>query len=252
MAARTHPDLIFAHAGNARVATSVIMIGMLAVLLGSTAMAIGLGSLPQPPAARGGADTSPASIRVIGTAPRAQASCDQQVWPNIEQRCLVRVDAKTVDTAVAKTPAIKRIETTPNVADTATAAAAPAAAPERKKLAPAPVPVAAVTPQVAAQAPADGGATRDLAPMPASSWTLHRLDPVEANTSGEQDAVNIDAGDIDAVNVQAFVDPSADASAGSGDGDEWASEPVEKPRKRKRKHRRHGHYFHLPFGGIRF
>lgn len=235
MAARTHPDLIFAHAGNARVATSVIMIGMLAVLLGSTAMAIGLGSLPQPPAARGGADTSPAPIRVIGTAPRTAASCEDQLWPNIEQRCLVRVDAKTVDTAGAKTPAIKRTETTPNVAGTAMR--------ENDQLAPVPVPVVAA-------ASADGGAPRDLAPMPASSWASHRLDPVDANTSGEQDAVNIDAGDIDAVNVQAFADPSAEPSAGSGD--EWASEPVEKPRKRKRKHRRHGHYFHLPFGGIRF
>ena len=33
-----------------------------------------------------------APVRVIGHAPRENGSCDQQVWPNIDQRCLVRTE----------------------------------------------------------------------------------------------------------------------------------------------------------------
>src|SRR4051794_22221246 len=112
MSATSRHDLIFAHEGNARVAASVIMAGMLAVLLGGTVMAIGPELNQEPRAARNAGATPPAAVRVIGTAPREQAACDQQVWPNIDQRCLVRTEAKTADaqtteakTAPAATPA---------------------------------------------------------------------------------------------------------------------------------------------------
>lgn len=94
MSAPSRHDLIFAHEGDARVAASVILAGMLAVLLGGTAMAIGPELKQEPRAAGNAGAVSPASVRVIGTVPREQAGCDQQVWPNIDQRCLVRTEAK--------------------------------------------------------------------------------------------------------------------------------------------------------------
>src|SRR3954470_3762776 len=93
MSATSRHDLIFAHEGNARVAASVIMAGMLAVLLGGTVMAIGPELKQEPRAARNADTAPPAAVRVIGTTPREQAACDQQVWPNIDQRCLVRTQA---------------------------------------------------------------------------------------------------------------------------------------------------------------
>jgi hypothetical protein len=94
MSLYTRHDLIFGHEGNARAATSVILIGVLAALIGSVFMAIGPRFKQEPRPTRdayiGGAS---APVRVIGHAPREKASCEQQVWPNIDQRCLVRREA---------------------------------------------------------------------------------------------------------------------------------------------------------------
>ena len=88
-------DLIFSHEGNARAAASVILIGVVAVLIGSVFMAIGPRFTPEPRPARdayiGGAS---APVRVIGYAPRGNGPCEQQVWPNIDQRCLVRTEPR--------------------------------------------------------------------------------------------------------------------------------------------------------------
>jgi hypothetical protein len=83
------------------------MAGMMAVLLGGTVMAIGPELKQEPGAVRSAGTASPAAVRVIGTAPREQAGCDQQVWPNIEQRCLVRTEAKITE---AKTTDAKPAE----------------------------------------------------------------------------------------------------------------------------------------------
>ena len=94
MSLYTRHDLIFGHEGNARAATSVILIGVLAALIGSVFMAIGPRFKQEPRPTRdayiGGAS---APVRVIGHAPRENESCEQQVWPNIDQRCLVRREA---------------------------------------------------------------------------------------------------------------------------------------------------------------
>ena len=94
MSLHTRHDLIFGHEGNARAATSVILIGVLAALIGSVFMAIGPRFKQEPRPTRdayiGGAS---APVRVIGHAPREKGSCEQQVWPNIDQRCLVRREA---------------------------------------------------------------------------------------------------------------------------------------------------------------
>jgi hypothetical protein len=94
MSLYTRHDLIFGHEGNARAATSVILIGVLAALIGSVFMAIGPRFKHEPRPTRdpyiGGAS---APVRVIGHAPRENGSCEQQVWPNIDQRCLVRREA---------------------------------------------------------------------------------------------------------------------------------------------------------------
>ena len=111
MSATSRHNLIFAHEGDARVAASVIMVGMLAVLIGGTVMAIGPQIKQEPDAASNAGTASPAAVRVIGTAPREQAGCDQQVWPNIDQRCLVRttnsgtVGSATANDKVAAAPA---------------------------------------------------------------------------------------------------------------------------------------------------
>jgi hypothetical protein len=84
--------LIFAHRADARVAASVTLVGVLAVLLGGVSMAIGP-RLNQESAVRGGAAGNAGPVRVIGTAPANTASCGDQVWPNIDQRCLVRIKA---------------------------------------------------------------------------------------------------------------------------------------------------------------
>jgi hypothetical protein len=86
--------LIFGHQGNPRAAASVILVGVLAALIGSVFMAIGPRFLQEPRPTRdayiGGGSTP---VRVVGPARRENGSCEQQVWPNIDQRCLVRTDA---------------------------------------------------------------------------------------------------------------------------------------------------------------
>jgi hypothetical protein len=118
-------DLIFGHEGNARVAASVTIVGILAVLIGGSFMAIGP-RLNQDSAVARNANAAvgapQGTVRVIGAAPRAtNVACEQQVWPNIDQRCLVRADAKS--------PA-------PAEANTAANTTAPPAAQENDKLSP--------------------------------------------------------------------------------------------------------------------
>ncbi len=91
MSLYTRHDLIFGHEGNARAATSVILIGVLAALIGSVFMAIGPRFKQEPRPTRDAyIGEASAPVRVIGHAPRENGSCEQQVWPNIDQRCLVR------------------------------------------------------------------------------------------------------------------------------------------------------------------
>ena len=89
-----HHDLIFRHEGNARAAASVILIGVLAALIGSVFMAIGPKFKQEPRFTRDTA-TGPMSapVRVVGSVPRENVACAHQVWPNIDQRCLVRTDS---------------------------------------------------------------------------------------------------------------------------------------------------------------
>ena len=93
MSLGTRHDLIFSHEGNARAAASVILIGLLAALIGSIFMVIGprFKQEPHPPRDANIGEAS-APVRFIGHAPRENGSCDQQVWPNIDQRCLVRTE----------------------------------------------------------------------------------------------------------------------------------------------------------------
>jgi hypothetical protein len=86
---QTHRGFIFAHDGDPRVAASVTLAGIIAVLIGGVFVAIG------PPLKTGATAVRPSSgqsakVRIVGAAPRDQVSCEQQTWPNIEQRCLVR------------------------------------------------------------------------------------------------------------------------------------------------------------------
>jgi hypothetical protein len=104
-------ELIFGHQGNARVAASVTLAGMVAVLLGGVFMTIGAPVKQGPGPARGSIGGAPATVRVIGIAPRESGPCEQQVWPNIDQRCLVRTQAKTI--AGAKSPAVPDDKLTP-------------------------------------------------------------------------------------------------------------------------------------------
>ena len=100
-------DLIFGHEGNARVAASVTIAGILAVLIGGSFMAIGPRLNQDSAVARNAAGGAPqGTVRVVGAAPRENnVACEQQVWPNIDQRCLVRADAKTPAPAEAKAAA---------------------------------------------------------------------------------------------------------------------------------------------------
>jgi hypothetical protein len=105
MSLYTRHDLIFGHEGNARAATSVILIGVLAALIGSVFMAIGPRFKQEPRPTRdayvGGAS---APVRVIGHAPRENGSCEQQVWPNIDQRCLVRTEPRVNSDSASSPP----------------------------------------------------------------------------------------------------------------------------------------------------
>lgn len=98
MPAGLRPDhLIFAHEGNARAAASITITGMPAVLIGGAFMAIGPQFNQDRAVARNGAGngaggTPAAAVRFIGAAPGENVPCQQQVWPNIAQRCLTRAD----------------------------------------------------------------------------------------------------------------------------------------------------------------
>jgi hypothetical protein len=104
----THYDLVFGQ-GNTRVAACVTMAGIVAVLIVGSFMAIGLEVKQNRPSARNAAAT-PARVRVIGVAPRQDGPCEQQVWPNIAQRCLVRTDANaTTDKADVAAPENRKL-----------------------------------------------------------------------------------------------------------------------------------------------
>ncbi len=93
---QSHRGLVFSHEGDPRVAASIIMAGMIAVLLGAVFMAIGPSLKTSSSLGR---DTSikpePAPVRMVGATPREEMSCEQQTWPNIAQRCLVRSTAES-------------------------------------------------------------------------------------------------------------------------------------------------------------
>jgi hypothetical protein len=86
---QTHRGFIFAHDADPRVAASVTLAGITAVLIGSVFVAIGPPLKTNATAVRHSSGES-AKVRVVGAAPRDQVSCEQQTWPNIDQRCLVR------------------------------------------------------------------------------------------------------------------------------------------------------------------
>ncbi len=105
----TRNKLIFSHEGNARAAASVILVGVVAALVGGVFMAIGPKVKPSPrPAVDSAIGGASNPIRVVGQAPHDQAPhdnvpCDQQVWPNIEQHCLVRKEAAPKSENIAST-----------------------------------------------------------------------------------------------------------------------------------------------------
>jgi hypothetical protein len=101
---KEHKRLIFSHEGNARAAASVILIGVVAALIGSVFMAIGPKVKTNPRATVDtpvGAASTP--VRIVGQAPRDNVPCDQQVWPNIDQRCLVRTQAASKSEDISST-----------------------------------------------------------------------------------------------------------------------------------------------------
>jgi hypothetical protein len=84
------------YAGDPRVAASVVLTGIVAVLIGAVFMAIGpelKANGPATAAASGGPRATP--VRIVGVPAREDATCGQQVWPNIDQRCLVPVKRET-------------------------------------------------------------------------------------------------------------------------------------------------------------
>ena len=115
---KEHKRLIFSHEGNARAAASVILIGVVAALIGSVFMAIGpkvkTTSRTAVDASVGAASTP---VRIVGQAPHDNAvPCDQQVWPNIDQRCLVRTQAAPKSEDISSTA--RSNEPTPSSAPT--------------------------------------------------------------------------------------------------------------------------------------
>jgi hypothetical protein len=106
----SHSVPIFDHRGNARVATSVILVGILAIMCGELLMAFGL-PIGQPPRLRplvGVRDGDSPPVRFVGEKPPAYAACEQQVWPHIESRCLERAEANTATVNSAPTMSPKR------------------------------------------------------------------------------------------------------------------------------------------------
>lgn len=115
---KEHKRLIFSHEGNARAAASVILIGVVAALIGSVFMAIGpevKTTSRAPVDASVGAASTP--VRIVGQAPHNNGvPCDQQVWPNIDQRCLVRTQAASKSEDISSTA--RSNEPTPSSAPT--------------------------------------------------------------------------------------------------------------------------------------
>jgi hypothetical protein len=214
MPAASRHDLIFAHEGNARVAASVIMAGMLAVLLGGTVMAIGPELKQEPRAARNAGTAPLAAVRVIGTAPREQAGCDQQVWPNIDQRCLVRTEAKTADAQ-------------PTEAKTAPAATP---APSRGKIAASPA--------------QDDGKLSPLTVTPVEHQAALKGDATSGNGVQEDTAVLRSS---DTVGVA----PREDATVGAANDELDELPPPPPPEKRRSRGHRHTG-FHLRIGAFHF
>ena len=115
---RKPKELIFSHEGNARAAASVILIGVVAALIGSVFMAIGpkvkTTSRAAVDASVGAASTP---VRIVGQAPQNNVvPCDQQVWPNIDQRCLVRTQPASRSEDISSTA--RSNEPTPSSAPT--------------------------------------------------------------------------------------------------------------------------------------
>lgn len=74
----------------------VTMAGIIAVLLGGVVMAIGPSLKTSSSLARqASGQPEPAAVRVVGATPSEEVSCQQQTWPNIAQRCLVRSTARS-------------------------------------------------------------------------------------------------------------------------------------------------------------
>ena len=85
--------LIFDHHGNARAASCVVLIGVVAALIGSVFMAIGpLSKQERRPAQDASVGETLKPIRIVGHTPPEIGRCDQYVWPNIDRRCLVRAE----------------------------------------------------------------------------------------------------------------------------------------------------------------
>ena len=114
---KEHEKLIFSHEGNARAATSVILIGVVAALIGSVFMAIGP-KVKTPPRMAVDASVGATSIpvRIVGQAPHDNVPCDQQVWPNIDQHCLVRTQTTLKSEDISS--AARSNEPTPTMAPT--------------------------------------------------------------------------------------------------------------------------------------
>jgi hypothetical protein len=93
---QTHRDFTFGHTRNPRVEASVVLIGVVAVLIGSVFVAIGPSLKTSALAAHtesGGSRLGP--VRVVGISPREDVPCEQQTWPSIDQRCLASVKVES-------------------------------------------------------------------------------------------------------------------------------------------------------------
>jgi hypothetical protein len=219
-------DLIFVHSGNARAAASVILIGVVAALIGSVFMAIGP-RMKQDPHPERDTSTGTAAVRVVGQASPQSGPCEQQVWPNIDQRCLVRVDAPA-NSANAASPA-RNDKLSPLTATTAPA-----------------TPANTTTPNMDAATPEQGGG-------PGGAQGVTREATRDTN---RRDVINNDstwygspaAPQRDAFNSDGPSDIMTDPDYGNPY--EWRSqEYYEAPRRRSHRHYRQ---FHFHFGAFRF
>jgi len=87
---QTHRDFTRGHLGNPRVEASIVLIGVVAVLIGSVFVVMGPPLKPSALAAHTASGESRSGpVRVVGMSPRKDVPCEQQTWPSIDQRCLV-------------------------------------------------------------------------------------------------------------------------------------------------------------------